>query len=57
MTSPAITVTADMSIKEIAALLASRKVNRVPVVDADGKLLGIVSREDLLRAACRGERP
>jgi CBS domain-containing membrane protein len=57
MTSPAITLTADTTIKKIAALLTYRKVNRVPVVDTDGMVLGIVSRGDLLSTTCRGERP
>ena len=57
MTSPAITVEAGTTIKEIAELFAARQVNRVPVVDAAGKLLGIVSRGDLVHAACLGERP
>jgi CBS domain-containing membrane protein len=57
MTAPAITVTADTTIKEIAGLFTSRRVNRVPVVDADGKVLGLVSRGNLLHAACRRERP
>ena len=57
MTFPPITVTSDTSIQEIAVLFTSRKVNRVPVVDAAGKVLGIVTRGDLLQATCQGERP
>jgi CBS domain-containing membrane protein len=57
MTAPAITVTPDTSIKEIASLFASQKVNRVPVVGADGKIMGLVSRGDLLHAAWQVERP
>ncbi len=57
MTAPPITVTPDTNIKEIAVLFTSRQVNRVPVVDNDGKILGIVTRGDLLHAACHGERP
>jgi CBS domain-containing membrane protein len=57
MTAPPITVTPDTNIKEIAVLFTSRKVNRVPVVDNDGKILGIVTRANLLHATCHGERP
>jgi CBS domain-containing membrane protein len=57
MTAPVITITADTSIKDIARLFAARRVNRVPVVDAEGKVLGLVSRGDLLHAAWQGERP
>jgi CBS-domain-containing membrane protein len=33
---------------EAARLMQSRRVKRLPVVDDEGKLLGIVSRSDLL---------
>jgi CBS domain-containing membrane protein len=56
MTAPAITVTADAPIKEVAGLFTSRQVNRLPVVDAHGKVLGLVSRGDLLHADCGGGR-
>ena len=57
MTSPVIAVTESATITEIAALFAARKVNRAPVVDAGGKLLGIISRGDLVHASCKGDRP
>ena len=50
MTSPPITVTSDTTMHEIAALFNSRNINRVPVVDADGKVIGIVTRGNLLQA-------
>jgi len=53
MTTPAVTVTVDTPVKKIAELFASKHINRVPVVDASGMLLGIVSREDLVRASLR----
>jgi CBS domain-containing protein len=56
MTSPAITVTPSTSAKEISALFASRRVNRLPVVDADGKIQGIITRGYLHHVACQGER-
>jgi CBS domain-containing membrane protein len=56
MTSPAITVQESATLKEIAALLTARKVNRVPVVDGAGNLIGIVSRGDLVHASFREER-
>ena len=51
MTSPAVTVTADTSIKAAARLLRDRDVAAVPVVDDAGALLGIVSEIDLLRGS------
>ncbi|MFQ5829573.1 MAG: CBS domain-containing protein [Candidatus Methylomirabilia bacterium] len=43
-----VTVTEDASLGEIAQLLEERRIKRVPVVQG-GKLVGIVSRADLLR--------
>ena len=50
MAAPAITVREDTSTIDIMALFAAHSINRVPVVDASGKLAGIVSRADILRA-------
>lgn len=49
MSAPVITVTEDTDASEIARLLASYHIKRVPVL-RDGHLVGIVSRADLLRA-------
>jgi CBS domain-containing protein len=49
MTAPAVTIAPTRAIRAAAALMTSRGVNRLPVVD-DGRLIGIVSRADLLRA-------
>ena len=49
MTSPVVTVTPDTTVPEIARLLAAQRIKRVPVV-LDDRLVGIVSRADLLRA-------
>jgi CBS domain-containing protein len=54
MTAPAITITPARSIHDAAAIMTSRKVNRLPVVD-DGRLVGIVSRSDLVRAYVRSD--
>ncbi|MBI4962096.1 MAG: CBS domain-containing protein [Desulfomonile tiedjei] len=51
MTSPAVTVPSETPILEVSALLSEKKVNRVPVVDADGIMIGIVSRADVLRSS------
>jgi len=55
MSSPPLTVTGDTTINEIIAHFKSRNINRVPVVDADGKVLGIVTRGDLLLAFHHGD--
>jgi CBS domain-containing protein len=49
MTAPVVTVTADTPVRDIAALLETRQIKRVPVVQ-DGRLVGIVSRANLIQA-------
>jgi len=49
MVSPVITVKAATPVREIAGTLLARRISAVPVVDDQGKLLGIVSEGDLMR--------
>lgn len=49
MTAPAITVSADRPLREVAALMVDRDVNRLPVMEGE-RLIGIVTRADLVRA-------
>jgi len=56
MTAPAVTIGPDTTVKEIAALFTEKSINRVPVTDADGRLLGLVTRGDIIKAAM-GEGP
>ena len=48
MTSPAVTIHPDAPVGSAARLLNGHHLRRLPVVDPDGQLLGIVSRSDLL---------
>jgi len=48
MTAPAITIGPEATVVEAAKLMIEQNVKRLPVVDADGCLIGIVSRADLL---------
>jgi CBS domain-containing protein len=52
MTAPALTIDPARPVHEAAALMTERRINRLPVVDA-GKLVGIVTRADLVRAYLR----
>jgi len=49
MTSDVISVDVEADAAEIVDLMIDRKIGAVPVVDADGALVGIVSYVDLLR--------
>ena len=53
MTSPAITIGPDTTIPGAARLMNTEHISRLPVVDDDGKLAGIVSRRDLLSVFLR----
>ena len=53
MTSPPITVKTDTPITEAARLMQERGVRRLVVVDARGRIAGIVSRSDLLQVFLR----
>ncbi|MER6102931.1 CBS domain-containing protein [Streptomyces sp. NPDC001832] len=55
MTSPAITVKPDVFLPQAARLMADQRIKRLPVVDADGNLKGIVSRADLLKVFLRSD--
>lgn len=54
MSSPAVTVKEETPVMEVAGLFTQRGVNRVPVVDANGRMVGIVSRGDVVRSSCFG---
>ncbi|MCZ4602745.1 CBS domain-containing protein [Streptomyces sp. Lzd4kr] len=55
MTRPALTVTADSTLAQAARTMARTRVKRLPVVDADGRLEGVVSRVDLLKVFLRDD--
>jgi CBS domain-containing protein len=48
MTSDVCTVDQDASFKQVAELLAERRVSALPVLDGDGRVVGVVSEADLL---------
>jgi CBS domain-containing protein len=53
MTTPAITIGQNRPVHEAAGRMVTEHVNRLPVVADDGRLIGIVSRADLVRAFTR----
>lgn len=42
---------ADDEIRDIEQIMAERQVRRIPIVDADGRCVGIISQADLARAS------
>ena len=53
MTSPAYCVRPEDTVEQAARIMYLRNVKRLPVVDADGRLAGIVSRTDVLAVYSR----
>jgi FOG: CBS domain len=57
MTREVITVTPDTPLGEVAALLETKRIKRVPIV-SNGQLVGIISRANLVQAlAAEVQRP
>lgn len=54
-TAPAVTVRADATVAGAARLMARHGVKQLPVVDDAGRLIGIVSRSDLLKVFLRSD--
>jgi CBS-domain-containing membrane protein len=48
MTKPAVTIGPDQTVTDAARLMYNRRVKRLPVVNGDGTLIGIVTRSDVL---------
>lgn len=55
MSAPAVTIGPDRPVSEAAGTMIDEGVNRLPVVDEDARLLGIVTRADLVKAFVRGD--
>jgi CBS domain-containing protein len=55
MTSPAVTIGPDDTVEHAAKLMYDRKVKRLPVIDHGGRLVGIISRTDILAVFDRGD--
>jgi CBS domain-containing protein len=53
MTKPPVTIGPGAPVTQAARLMYSRRVKRLPVVDDDGRLIGIVTRSDVLSVYSR----
>lgn len=53
MTSPAVTIGPDEPVVDAARLMRDRRIKRLPVTNASGHLIGIISRPDVLSVFCR----
>jgi len=55
MTAPPVTICCDRPISDAAAIMRERSIHRLPVVEPDGRLVGIVTRADLERVFARDD--
>jgi acetoin utilization protein AcuB len=53
MSRPAVTIRQDADFQKALSLMQEKKLRRLPVVDDDGQLVGIIVERDLLVAAMR----
>ncbi len=57
MTTDVVSVDPGTPVRDVAELLCTRRISGVPVIDVDGRVIGIVSEGDLIRhATIAGER-
>ncbi|MEU8912678.1 CBS domain-containing protein [Streptomyces nigrescens] len=56
MTSPAVVARPGWSVVEAARTMEKKKVKRLPVVDDSGRLIGVISRSDLVQLFLRRDR-
>ncbi|MFA0834196.1 MAG: CBS domain-containing protein [Methanobacterium formicicum] len=54
MTKKVVTIDPDSDISDAAQLMDTHDVKRLPVVDSDGKMVGIITRGDIIGAMVRG---
>ena len=55
MTQPAVTISPDDAVEDASRLMYKSKISRLPVVDSDGHLTGIISRADVLSVFDRSD--
>ncbi|MFN3396878.1 MAG: CBS domain-containing protein, partial [Thermodesulfovibrionales bacterium] len=56
MTSPAVTAFENTSLKDLIQIITEKKIKRIVVVDSNGRLRGMVSRIDIVKAMEKVEK-
>ncbi len=52
MSSPSITTSPQTPVLEVANIMDQKKINRIPVIDDQLKLVGIIARSDIVQTMC-----
>jgi len=55
MRKEVITIDPEAPLSEAARTMLTQKVRRLPVIEKDGKVIGIIARQDVVRAFIKGE--
>lgn len=55
MSTPPITAAPDIAMDAISALFVEKQINRLPIIEAEGRPVGIVTRSDLVQSYCTPE--
>jgi CBS domain-containing protein len=50
MSKPLITINSDTSIRDAIALMEQKDIRRLPIVDNEGQMLGIITSKDIFKA-------
>lgn len=56
MTAPAVSLSEDASLEEVANAMAKEAVRRIPITDQEGRLCGIVAQADLEHSGARSQK-
>ncbi|MFA4984596.1 MAG: CBS domain-containing protein [Candidatus Omnitrophota bacterium] len=51
-----VTVNENVTLSEVARVMLTQKIRRIPVVDKDSRVVGIIARSDILRGLIEEER-
>ncbi|ELR96805.1 putative transcriptional regulator, contains C-terminal CBS domains [Gloeocapsa sp. PCC 73106] len=54
MTSKPITITPEQSMREAARVMHDKNIRRLPVIDTEAKVVGIITRGDIIRTMANG---
>lgn len=55
MSTRVVSARPDQSLEDVEQMMASHKIRRIPVIDSDGRPIGIVSLNDLARESARSD--
>ncbi|NLX17702.1 MAG: CBS domain-containing protein [Desulfobulbus sp.] len=52
MSAPPVTAAPDITVNAISSLFVEKEINRLPIVDTDGRPIGFITRTDLVQSYC-----